>query len=90
MKTPLPVARLIDPIEVADRLGVSVRYVRRLVAERRIRYTKVGHLVRFDPADVQAWLKASTVNAQNGPHLSLPRTSPASHRSSDSRRLLRQ
>jgi excisionase family DNA binding protein len=47
--------------EVADRLGVNVRYVRRLVAERRMRYVKVGHLIRFDPDDVDAWVESSSV-----------------------------
>ena len=35
---------------------MNVRHVRRLVFERRIPYVKWGHLVRFDPADVAAWL----------------------------------
>jgi hypothetical protein len=30
--------------------------VRRLVAEKRIPYLKVGHFVRFDPAEIAAWL----------------------------------
>jgi len=35
---------------------VSIRHVRRLVAERRLPYLKVGWLVRFDPAEIAAWL----------------------------------
>ena len=54
---------LIDIDEVAERLGVSTRYVRRLVAERRIAYVKVGHLLRFDAAMVNAWLEACAVDA---------------------------
>jgi excisionase family DNA binding protein len=54
---------LLDPIEFADRLGVSVRYVRRLVAERRIEYVKVGHLVRFKPGQVDAWIDDNRVEA---------------------------
>ncbi len=46
---------LIDIATVASRLGVSVRHVRRLVQERRITYIKWGHLIRFDPADVEQW-----------------------------------
>ncbi|HLN04639.1 MAG TPA: helix-turn-helix domain-containing protein [Acidimicrobiales bacterium] len=42
--------------ELAERLGVSIRHVRRLVAERRLPYLKVGWLVRFDPAEIAAWL----------------------------------
>ncbi len=47
---------LLDVGEVAVRLGVTVRFVRRLVAERRIPYVKVGKFVRFDPAEVEAWI----------------------------------
>jgi len=33
---------------VARLLGVGERYVRRMVAERRIEFVKIGHSVRFD------------------------------------------
>lgn len=42
--------------DVAELLGVEVRHVRRLVHERRIPFIKWGHLLRFDPADIQAWI----------------------------------
>lgn len=45
-----------DISAVALRLGVEVRHVRRLVAERRIPFIKWGHLLRFDPAEIDAWL----------------------------------
>ena len=41
---------------VAERLGVNERHIRRLVAERRIPYLKWGHLLRFDPTDIDTWL----------------------------------
>jgi excisionase family DNA binding protein len=44
---------------VARRLGVQVRHVRRLVTERRIPYIKWGHLLRFDPTEIEKWLDAS-------------------------------
>ena len=47
--------------EVADHLGVDVRHVRRLVAERRIPFIKWGHLLRFDPTEVSAWLDSVRV-----------------------------
>lgn len=47
---------LIDLPAVAARLGVTDRFVRRLVAEDRITFYKVGRLLRFDPAEVEAWL----------------------------------
>lgn len=53
---------LMDIGGVADRLGVRVRYVRRLVAERRIPYIKLGHLLRFDPAQIDEWLERSRVD----------------------------
>jgi excisionase family DNA binding protein len=47
---------LMDLPAVAERLGVNQRHVRRLVAERRIPFIKWGHLLRFDPVDVEDWL----------------------------------
>jgi len=51
-----PAFALLDIGEVAVRLGATVRFVRRLVAERRIPYVKVGKFVRFDPAEVEQWI----------------------------------
>lgn len=48
--------RLWDIETVAGRLGVQVRHVRRLVSERRIPFIKWGRLLRFDPAEIEAWL----------------------------------
>jgi len=48
--------QLLDIEGLAGHLATSVRHVRRLVAERRIPYLKVGHLVRFDPEEVLQWL----------------------------------
>ena len=42
--------------QLAERLGITVRHVRRLVAEKRVPYYKVGRLVRFDPAEITTWL----------------------------------
>jgi excisionase family DNA binding protein len=42
--------------EVATLLGVDVRHVRRLVHEKRIPYIKWGHLLRFDPIEIAAWI----------------------------------
>ena len=33
------------------------RYVRRMVVERRVPIVKLGHLVRFDLAEVRGWLE---------------------------------
>jgi excisionase family DNA binding protein len=56
MTEPMPTESLMDITAVAQRLGVQVRHVRRLVLERRIPYVKWGHLLRFDPADINRWL----------------------------------
>ena len=56
---------LIDLPAVAERLGVNERHVRRLVAERRIPFLKWGHLLRFDPAEIDAWLDAARIPAQS-------------------------
>ena len=47
---------LMDLSEVARRLGVNERHIRRLVAERRIPFIKWGHLLRFDPHEIDAWI----------------------------------
>ena len=41
---------LLDVDEVARRLGTKPRFVRRLIAERRIEYHKVGRHVRISEA----------------------------------------
>jgi excisionase family DNA binding protein len=48
---------LVDIETVAKLLGVGVRYVRRMVAERRVPTVKVGHYVRFDLADIRKWVE---------------------------------
>jgi excisionase family DNA binding protein len=48
--------RLLDVPQLADHLGVKERHIRRLVAERRIPFIKWGHLIRFDPEEIAAWL----------------------------------
>jgi len=50
---------LMDIGQLADYLGVSVRHIRRLVAEQRIPYIKWGthgSKLRFDPDDIDAWI----------------------------------
>lgn len=48
--------KLLNITELAEHLGVDVRHTRRLVHERRIPYIKWGHLIRFDPAEIDEWL----------------------------------
>jgi excisionase family DNA binding protein len=48
---------LVDIETVAKLLGVGERYVRRMVAERRVPTVKIGHYVRFDLADIRKWVE---------------------------------
>ena len=47
---------LLDITCVADYLGVPVRHIRRLVAERRIPYVKWGSKLHFDVDEIDAWV----------------------------------
>ena len=55
--------KLLTMEEAAGRLGTSVRFVRRLVFERRIAFVKVGRHVRICPGDLDAFIAAGRVNA---------------------------
>jgi excisionase family DNA binding protein len=60
--TPTTLPNLVDIDTLAAHLGVSVRHVRRLVAERRIPFVKWGHLLRFDPLAIATWLDEQRVD----------------------------
>jgi excisionase family DNA binding protein len=53
--------RLLSVPEVAEMLGTADGFVRRLVAERRIRFVKVGRHLRFPPSAVAEYVDAGTV-----------------------------
>jgi len=55
--------RLLTVAEAAERFGTTVRFPRRLIAERRIRYVKVGRHVRIPERAIDEWIAASTVEA---------------------------
>ena len=59
--------------EAADRLGTSVRFVRRLILERRIAYTKLGRHVRIAPRDLDAFIRAGRVEVDVPVPVSSPR-----------------
>ena len=59
-------ADLVDLPTLAQRLGVNHRHIRRLVAERRIPFVKWGHLLRFDPAEVDAWVDQARIPVRQG------------------------
>jgi excisionase family DNA binding protein len=49
--------------DLAAWLGVDIVFVRRLVAERRIPFLKIGKYVRFDPDEVAGWINDQRVEA---------------------------
>jgi excisionase family DNA binding protein len=61
--------KLLTVEEAAERLGTSVRFVRRLVFERRMAYTKLGRHVRIAASDLDAFISAGRVEA--GPYARL-------------------
>jgi excisionase family DNA binding protein len=49
--------------EAADYLNTSVRFIRRIIAERRIAFHKIGRHVRLTVADLDAFVEAGRVAA---------------------------
>ena len=43
--------------ELAERTGLSVSYLQKLVHWKQIPHVKVGRAVRFIPEEIAAWLK---------------------------------
>ena len=60
--------RLLDVPGLAERLGVSERHVRRLVAQRRIPFLRWSRLLRFDPNEVVAFLDEARVPPRSLSH----------------------
>jgi excisionase family DNA binding protein len=56
---------LLDVTAAAVRLGTPVRFVRRLVAERRIPFYKVGRYVRFSREDLDRWIEDCRVTSHD-------------------------
>jgi excisionase family DNA binding protein len=59
--------KLLTVEEAAERLGTSVRFVRRLIFERRIAYTKLGRHVRIATSDLDAFIAAGRIEARRQP-----------------------
>jgi excisionase family DNA binding protein len=55
--------RLLTVEEAADRLGTSVRFVRRLIAGHRIAYIRIGRHVRIAEADLASFIAAGRIEA---------------------------
>ena len=58
---------LLSVEQAAERLGTSVRFVRRLVFQRRIAYVKLGRHVRIAPCDLDAFIAARRVDVSELP-----------------------
>ncbi|MCX4566897.1 excisionase family DNA-binding protein [Actinospica acidiphila] len=53
--------RYLSVAQVAEVLGTTVRFPRRLIEERRITYVKVGRHVRIPESAVREFIAANTV-----------------------------
>ena len=58
---PSPHDRLLTVDEAAERFGTSVRFPRRLIAERRIRFVHVGRHVRIPESAIAEFVASATV-----------------------------
>ncbi len=56
---------LLDIDVLSEWLATSPRHIRRLVAERRIPFVKVGHFIRFDPEDISLWIEEQKVRIED-------------------------
>jgi excisionase family DNA binding protein len=54
--------RLLTVEAAAERMSTSVRFVRRLIAERRIAFVKLGRHVRIAESDIAAYIEAGRVD----------------------------
>jgi excisionase family DNA binding protein len=55
------VTALLTVDDVAEELGTPVRFVRRLIHERRIRFHKIGKYVRIARADLEEFIAIGAV-----------------------------
>ncbi len=51
--------------QAAERLSTKPRFIRRLIAEQRIPYVKLGAHVRIDARDIDAFIAAGRVTPGN-------------------------
>jgi len=55
---------LLDVEELAQWLGVEQGFVRRLIAQRRVPFVKIGKFVRFDANEINAWIDGRRVGME--------------------------
>ena len=66
-----PIERHLTVAQVAELLGTTERFPRRLIAERRIRFVRIGRHVRIPESAIRDLLESGVVE---------PLMSPAAHR----------
>ncbi|AXE87492.1 MULTISPECIES: excisionase family DNA-binding protein [Streptomyces] len=59
--------RYLSVDQVAELLGTTPRFPRRLIEERRIRYVKVGRHVRIPESAVEEFIRSRTVEPLRRP-----------------------
>lgn len=55
------IERLLNVDQAAETLGTTARFPRRLIAERRIRFVRVGRHVRIPESALMEFIAAQTV-----------------------------
>lgn len=71
-----PRGELLSPVQAAEYLGVGERFIRRLIAERRIAYVKVGKYVRIHRGDLDEWIERNRQDVGFDPPTRTPDGSP--------------
>lgn len=61
------VERLLTVAQIAERLGTTERFPRRLIAERRIRFVRVGRHVRIPESALRAFIEAGVIEPLTSP-----------------------
>jgi excisionase family DNA binding protein len=62
-----PADQLLTVEAAAERMSTSVRFIRRLIAERRIEFVKVGRHVRISESALAAFIAAGRVQPMTLP-----------------------
>jgi len=67
MKNELDVnlSKYLSPAELAQFLGISITTIYSYTSDRVIPFTKIGRLVRFNPLEINKWLKQKSVPCIN-------------------------
>ena len=63
---PAASSRLLTVEAAAERMSTSIRFVRRLIAERRIEFVKIGRHVRISEAALVQFIDAGRVAPMTG------------------------